>query len=225
MGDRIRMNAISSPRAYMRSLATREDNSAMSGAAAAAIAICKKAGFSLIILESAGTGQSDVSIVENCDVSLYVMTPEYGAASQLEKINMLDYADVICVNKADKAGGLDALADVKKQYRRNHGLWTAKDEDLPVVSSIASQFNDAGINHLFTLLIERIKAPTYPPPTGEGNLEDKHEETTTKDKQKPDAYGSKVSPVGGDLVGAPPSVMPPSRVRYLSEITHEVRQL
>src|SRR5690606_19939063 len=133
LGDRIRMNAISHPRAYMRSMATRNNNMALNKTAAEAINICKAAGFDMIILESAGVGQSDASIVDYCDVSMYVMTPEYGAASQLEKINMLDYADLVCINKFDKPGALDALHDVKKQYRRNHLLWTAADADIPVV--------------------------------------------------------------------------------------------
>src|SRR6185295_16674756 len=113
-----------------------------------------------IILESAGVGQSDASILNFCDVSMYVMTPEYGAASQLEKINMLDYADLICINKFDKAGALDALADVKKQYKRNHQLFTAKDEELPVIGTMASKFNDDGVNHLFELLITKVNAKT-----------------------------------------------------------------
>ena len=133
LGDRIRMNSISSPRAYMRSLATRESDKALSQYVTEALQICKNAGFDLIILESAGVGQSDASILEHCDVSMYVMTPEYGAPSQLEKINMLDYADVICLNKFDKAGALDALHDVRKQYKRNYNLWDAKDEELPIV--------------------------------------------------------------------------------------------
>ena len=99
-----------------------------------ALDICRAAGFDLIILESAGTGQSDASILNFCDVSLYVMTPEYGAASQLEKINMLDYADLIVINKSDKPGASDALIEVRKQYKRNHGLWNAKDADLPVIA-------------------------------------------------------------------------------------------
>ena len=130
LGDRIRMNSISHPRAYMRSLATRDDNTALSSHVQEAIDICKGAGYDLVILESAGVGQSDASILDHCDVSMYVMTPEYGAASQLEKINMLDYADLICINKFDKAGALDALADVRKQYKRNHQLFTAKDDEL-----------------------------------------------------------------------------------------------
>ncbi|HPH24435.1 MAG TPA: cobalamin-dependent protein, partial [Chitinophagaceae bacterium] len=157
LGDRIRMNSISHPRAYMRSLATRDDNTALSAYVQDAIDVCKAAGYDFVILESAGVGQSDASILDYCDVSLYVMTPEYGAASQLEKINMLDYADVICINKFDKAGALDALHDVRKQYKRNHNLFTAKDEDLPIVGSIAAQFNDAGINALFVKLMLKLK--------------------------------------------------------------------
>ena len=110
----------------MRSLATRESEKALSEYVQEAIDICKAADYDFIILESAGVGQSDASILDYVDVSMYVMTPEYGAASQLEKINMLDYADVVCVNKFDKAGALDALHDVRKQYKRNHSLWRQK---------------------------------------------------------------------------------------------------
>jgi methylmalonyl-CoA mutase len=154
LGDRIRMNSISSPRAYMRSLATRESDKALSEYVQEAIDICKAAAYDFIILESAGVGQSDASILDYVDISMYVMTPEYGAASQLEKINMLDYADVVCVNKFDKAGALDALHDVRKQYKRNHTLFTAKDEDLPIVGTIAAQFNDAGELGKFRLDLE-----------------------------------------------------------------------
>ena len=156
LGDRIRMNSISSPRVYMRSLATRESEKSLSGVAKDAIAICKQHQFDLIILESAGVGQSDASIIDYCDVSLYVMTPEYGAASQLEKINMLDYADVVALNKSDKPGAKDALHDIRKQYKRNHGLWEASDDQLPIVATISSQFNDAGVNKLFDLLMQKI---------------------------------------------------------------------
>ena len=157
LGDRIRMNAISSPRAYMRSLATRESDKALSAYVQDAINVCKNAKFDFIILESAGVGQSDAGILDYCDLSMYVMTPEYGAASQLEKINMLDYADIIAINKFDKAGSLDALADVRKQYKRNHLLFSAKDEELPVTGTIASQFNDAGVNELFSMLIKKLE--------------------------------------------------------------------
>ena len=160
LGDRIRMNSIHNPRAYMRSLATREDDKALSKYVKEAIDICRHAGYHLIILESAGVGQSDASILDFVDISMYVMTPEYGAASQLEKINMLDYADIICINKSDKAGSLDALHDVKKQYKRNHQLWTAKDEDLPVIGTIASTFNDPGCNMLYNKIITTINHKT-----------------------------------------------------------------
>lgn len=152
LGDRIRMNSISDPRVYMRSLATRDSDRALSSHIAEGLEVCKQAGFDWIILESAGVGQGDASILPYCDASLYVMTPEYGAASQLEKINMLDYADVIAINKFDKAGALDALRDVRKQYKRSHGLWDARDEDLPVVGTIAAQFNDTGVQELFERL-------------------------------------------------------------------------
>src|SRR6187551_3617748 len=158
LGDRIRMNSISHPRVYMRSLATRDDNTALSGAVQEAIDICKSAAFDFIILESAGVGQSDASILDYCDVSMYVMTPEYGAASQLEKINMLDYADIVCINKFDKADALDALHDVKKQYKRNHTLWTAKDDELPVIGTMASKFNDDGINELFEMILSKLES-------------------------------------------------------------------
>ena len=119
--------------------------------------------YDFIILESAGVGQSDASILDYCDVSMYVMTPEYGAASQLEKINMLDYADVVCINKFDKAGALDALHDVRKQYKRNHNLWTAKDDDLPIIGTIAAKFNDEGINKLFSEVMKAVEKKTNIP--------------------------------------------------------------
>lgn len=200
LGDRIRMNAISHPRAYMRSMATREDNAALSKSAQQAISICKETGFDMIILESAGVGQSDASIVDYCDVSMYVMTPEYGAASQLEKINMLDYADVICINKFDKAGALDALHDVKKQFKRNHQLWTAKDEDLPVVGTIAAQFNDAGINELFERIMQKVEENTGV--TFHGHVDHHPHLKDTINKSQ---------------------IIPPKRTRYLSEIVEAIQ--
>ena len=196
LGDRIRMNSISHPRAYMRSLATRDDNTALSHYVQDAIDICKMAGYDFIILESAGVGQSDASILDYCDVSMYVMTPEYGAASQLEKINMLDYADLVCLNKFDKAGALDALADVKKQYKRNHGLWTAKDDELPIIGTMASKFNDDGMNHLFELLLEKIEAKT------DTIFGEYHFSATAKVSQ---------------------AIIPSNRTRYLSEISENNR--
>ena len=198
LGDRIRMNAISNPRAYMRSLATRESDVALSEYVQEAIDICKAAHFDFIILESAGVGQSDASILEYCDLSLYVMTPEYGAASQLEKINMLDFADVVAINKFDKAGALDALHDVRKQYKRNHQLWTAQDDDLPIVGTTANKFNDEGINKLFQLLLKTIKEKTGVELAG-------YEDAKTSGGLSED------------------SIIPPRRVRYLSEIADNNR--
>ncbi len=195
LGDRIRMNAIAHHRAYMRSLATRDDNTALSAHVQEAINICKMAGFDLIILESAGVGQSDASILDFCDVSLYIMTPEYGAASQLEKINMLDFADLICINKFDKAGALDALHDVRKQYKRNHELWEATDDQLPVVGTIAAQFNDVGINQLFGKIMQTIQAKTGVHFSDDLTNHAATSETTTRAQ-----------------------IIPPKRVRYLAEI-------
>ncbi|HET9431542.1 MAG TPA: methylmalonyl-CoA mutase family protein, partial [Chitinophagaceae bacterium] len=196
LGDRIRMNSISHPRAYMRSLATRDDNTALSSAVQDAIEICRAAGYDLIILESAGVGQSDASILDYCDVSMYVMTPEYGAASQLEKINMLDYADLVCINKFDKAGALDALADVRKQYKRNHGLWSAKDEELPIIGTMASKFNDDGVNHLFESALNKIESKTG------CNFGSYHFAETAQISQ---------------------AIIPSNRTRYLSEISENNR--
>ena len=195
LGDRIRMNAIAGPRSYMRSLATRDSDKALSAHVQEAIDICKTAGYDLVVVESAGVGQSDASILDHADISVYIMTPEYGAASQLEKINMLDYADIVVLNKFDKAGAQDALHDIRKQYKRNHGLWVAKDGDLPVVGTIASQFNDAGVNELFERLMTVVEKKTgvrY----GELVLHAHTTDTTTQSR-----------------------ILPPSRVRYLSDIT------
>ena len=200
LGDRIRMNAISSPRAYMRSLATRDSDKALSAHVQEAIDICRTAGYDLVVLESAGVGQSDASILDHADISVYVMTPEYGAASQLEKINMLDYADLVVLNKFDKAGALDALHDIRKQYKRNHGLWTAKDGELPVVGTIAAQFNDAGVNELFEKLITAI------------------------DKKTGVRYGTLTLHAHTKDTSTQSQIMPPSRVRYLSEITGAIRE-
>ena len=199
LGDRIRMNSIHNGRAYMRSLATRESDKALSGHVTEALDICRKTGFDLILLESAGVGQSDASILDFCNVSMYVMTPEYGAPSQLEKINMLDYADVICINKFDKSGSLDALHDVRKQYKRSHGLWTAKDEELPIVGTIAAQFNDPGVNELFEKLMLTVFNKTtiqFGVLTNHGHLTD----TVTKSQ-----------------------IIPSKRVRYLSEVAENNR--
>jgi methylmalonyl-CoA mutase len=200
LGDRIRMNAVSSPRAYMRSLATRDSDRTLSAHVQEAIDVCKAAAYDLVIVESAGVGQNDASILDHTNISVYVMTPEYGAASQLEKINMLDYADLVVLNKFDKAGALDALHDIRKQYKRNHGLWTAKDGELPIVGTIAAQFNDAGVNELFEKLIgllEKKLGVRYGDLVAHEHLQD----TTTQSL-----------------------ILPPSRVRYLSEIAGAIRE-
>lgn len=197
LGDRIRMNAINNPRVYMRSLATRQSNLALSAYVKEAVMILKAAGFDLIVLETSGIGQSDTEILDHSNVSLYVMTPEYGAATQLEKIDMLDFADVIALNKFDKRGALDALRDVKKQYQRNHQLWNQSPEEMPVFGTIASQFNDPGTNQLYKFLIDKVADKTGAPLRS--NF------TITREMSE------KVF------------VIPPHRTRYLSEIADQIR--
>jgi isobutyryl-CoA mutase len=160
LGDRIRMNAINNSRVYMRSLATRQSNLALSKYVNEAIEVLKAAKYDIIILETSGIGQSDTEIIEHSDVSLYVMTPEFGAATQLEKIDMLDFADLVVLNKFDKRGALDAIRDVKKQYQRNHNLWDADVETMPIFGTIASQFNDPGMNTLYKSIMDKIVEKT-----------------------------------------------------------------
>jgi methylmalonyl-CoA mutase len=197
LGDRIRMNAINNPRVYMRSLATRQSNLALSKYVAEAIEVLKAAKYDLIILETSGIGQSDTEILEHSDVSLYVMTPEFGAATQLEKIDMLDFADLVAINKFDKRGALDALRDVKKQYQRNHNLWDAKPDDLPVYGTIASQFNDPGMNSLYKAIMDTL--------VEKANAELKSTFEISKEMSE------KIF------------VIPPARTRYLSEISENNR--
>jgi len=156
LGDRIRMNSLPHPRAYMRSLATRQSNLALSPHVSHAVNIVKAAGFDLVLLETSGIGQSDTEIVDYSDHALYVMTPEYGAATQLEKIDMLDFADMVAINKADKVGAEDALRDVRKQYKRNHLAFDAGDEDLPIYLTVASDFNDPGTNRFYRGLVSKL---------------------------------------------------------------------
>ncbi|WP_338733137.1 methylmalonyl-CoA mutase family protein [Mangrovimonas cancribranchiae] len=197
LGDRIRMNAINSPRVYMRSLATRQSNLALSKYVNEAVEVLKAAEYDIIILETSGIGQSDTEILEHSDVSLYVMTPEFGAATQLEKIDMLDFADLVAINKFDKRGAQDALRDVKKQYMRNHQLWDVKQEDLPVFGTIASQFNDPGMNTLYKAIMDKIVDKT------EADLQSTFE----------------ISKEMSEKI----FVIPPSRTRYLSEISENNR--
>lgn len=198
LGDRIRMNAIKNDRVYMRSLATRQSNLALSKHVKEAINILKAANYDLIILETSGIGQSDTEIIEHSDVSLYVMTPEYGAATQLEKIDMLDFADIIALNKFDKRGALDALRDVKKQYQRNHQLWDKNPDSMPVFGSIASQFNDPGTNALYRALMDKIVERT-----GATDLQ--------SDFESSEEMSEKIY------------IIPPNRTRYLSEISESNR--
>ncbi len=197
LGDRIRMNAINTPRVYMRSLATRQANLALSKHIAEALCIVKNAGFDLVILETSGIGQSDTEIVDYCDVSMYVMTPEYGAATQLEKIDMLDYADLVALNKSDKRGAQDALRDVRKQFARNRMLFATDPEKLPVFATMASQFNDHGVNLLYAELIQTLNAKTTA------------------------AFDSRF--VMATDMDQPAGIIPPRRVRYLGEIADSVR--
>ncbi|RZN79227.1 MAG: methylmalonyl-CoA mutase [Winogradskyella sp.] len=197
LGDRIRMNAINSPRVYMRSLATRQSNLALSKYVSEAIEVLKAAEYDLIILETSGIGQSDTEIMEHSDVALYVMTPEFGAATQLEKIDMLDFADLVAINKFDKRGALDALRDVKKQYMRNNNLWDVHQDDLPVFGTIASQFNDPGMNTLYKSIMDKLVEKT------ESELKSTFE----------------ISKEMSEKI----FVIPPNRTRYLSEIAESNR--
>ncbi|WP_405369000.1 methylmalonyl-CoA mutase family protein [Nonlabens sp. Asnod2-A12] len=197
LGDRIRMNAINNDRVYMRSLATRQSNLALSKHVQEAVDVLKAAKYDLIILETSGIGQSDTEILEHSDVSLYVMTPEFGAATQLEKIDMLDFANVVAINKFDKRGSLDALRDVKKQFQRNHNLWETDPATLPVHGTIASQFNDPGMNALYEALMAEVTEKTGV------DLSSKNELNK--------AQSEKIF------------VIPPSRTRYLSEIAESNR--
>ncbi len=199
LGDRIRMNSVYHPRVYMRSMATRASDRTISDSVRGAIELCKAAGFDLIIVETSGIGQSDSEIVDLVDVSGYVMTSEYGAATQLEKINMLDLADFIVLNKFEKKGSLDALRDIRKQYKRNRGLWHTGDKELPVYPTIAAQFNDEGVNRLFKAMIDRVR-------------EDYGVKWETRIYTDPEPID--------DLQHQ--AILPPKRVRYLSEITESV---
>jgi len=198
LGDRIRMNSINNPRVYMRSLATRQSNLALSKYVNEAIEVLKAAKYDIIILETSGIGQSDTEIMDHSDVSLYVMTPEFGAATQLEKIDMLDFADLVALNKFDKRGALDAIRDVKKQYQRNHNLWDENVDSMPIFGTIASQFNDPGMNTLYKSIMDKIVEKTG------ADLKSTFEITREMSEKI--------------------FVIPPHRTRYLSEIAENNRK-
>lgn len=199
LGDRIRMNANNTPRVYMRSLATRKSGSELSAAVKDAIRVAHAAQFDLIIVETSGIGQGDAQVTEVCDVSMYVMTSEFGAPSQLEKIDMLDFADLIAINKFERKGSEDALREVRKQYRRNHEMFDVPDEKMPVYGTIASQFNDPGTNVLFAALMRKIVEKT-----GVAWKVDHLDPTPVKIHKT--------------------SLIPVERIHYLQEIANTVRQ-
>ncbi|WP_213196848.1 methylmalonyl-CoA mutase family protein [Cloacibacterium caeni] len=191
LGDRIRMNSINDSRVYMRSMATRENNVSVSPYIHSALDVLKISNPDIIILETSGIGQSGSEITEIADVSMYVMTPEYGASTQLEKIDMLDYADLIALNKSDKRGALDAIQAVRKQFQRNHHLWETPLEEMPVFSTKASQFNDWGTTALYNALVEKVNAKFT-----SLDLKSYEEQNVSEES----------------------TIIPPKRVRYLSEI-------
>ncbi len=200
LGDRIRMNSLDPERVYMRSLATRASNRATSRSVKGAIEMYKTAGFDLVIVETSGIGQSDTEIVDISDIPLYVMTSEYGAATQLEKINMLDLAELVVLNKFEKKGSLDALRDVRKQIKRNRGEWDTDAEKMPVYPTIAAQFNDEGVNRLFKALVDLVNSHY-----------DLSWETNIYTNPEP----------AEDIQGQ--AIIPGRRQRYLSEISDTVR--
>ena len=198
LGDRIRMNAVHSSRVYMRSLATRQSHLSVSRHVADVVNILKIAGFDLIILETPGIGQSDTEITRHSNLSVYVMTPEYGAPTQLEKIDMLDFADIVALNKFDKQGAMDALRDVRKQFQRNQDRWDEDPENMPVYGTIASRFNDPGVNlfydRLMNLLTRKTGVEGFP------GIE------------------------AGEIPLDKTAIIPSGRVRYLSEVSETVRK-
>ncbi len=200
LGDRIRMNSIHHPNIFMRSMATRQAHLSLSKHISEVTCILKHAGFDLILLETSGIGQSDTEITNHSNLSVYVMTPEYGAGSQLEKIDMLDFADVVVINKTDRKGSSDAIRDVRKQYMRNHQLWNKKPEELPVYGTHASQFNDPGLNTFYTAVIEALNAKL-------------------KTKSKFNNPGANLPVLPADQI----QIIPNNRTGYLSEIADAVK--
>ena len=199
LGDRIRMNAINGASIYMRSLATRSGGSEIAACLPDVIAACKCAGFDLVIVETSGIGQGDAAIVPLVDASLYVMTPEYGAASQLEKIDMLDFADFVAINKFDRRGAEDALRDVSKQYQRNRKAFSAAPDQMPVFGTMAARFNDDGVTALYQAIVALLKDKGLQLEPG------------------------RLSPVSVRASSRVSSIVPPARARYLAEIAETVR--
>ncbi|MDM5201419.1 methylmalonyl-CoA mutase family protein [Fictibacillus enclensis] len=197
LGDRIRMNSIYNPRVYMRSLATRGSRSELSGAIREALSIVKAAGYDLVIVETSGIGQGDAGIVDISDVSMYVMTSEFGAPSQLEKIDMIDYADLIAINKYERKGSEDALRDVRKQYQRSRQWFEKELDDLPVYGTIASQFNDQGTNTLFRALIETLNEKC--------------------------SLGWQLKPLAEEIVAKRNVIIPGERSQYLNDLVYTIR--
>jgi isobutyryl-CoA mutase len=199
LGDRIRMNAIDSDKIFMRSLATRDTGNELSAALPEVLACCKLSGFDLIVVETSGIGQGESGIVPLADSSLYVMTPEFGAASQLEKIDMLDFADFVAINKFDRKGAEDALRDVRKQYQRNRGQFQQAPDAMPVFGTMASRFNDDGVTALYQAMLPRLQEHGLKIKAG------KLPRATVKASSRGRA------------------VVPADRVRYLAEISETVR--
>jgi methylmalonyl-CoA mutase len=199
LGDRIRMNAIEHPNIYMRSLATRDTGSEVSAALPEVIAVCKLAGFDFVIVETSGIGQGNAAIVPLVDASLYVMTPEFGAASQLEKIDMLDFADFVAINKFDRKGADDALRDVRKQYQRNREAFMTPTEEMPVFGTMAARFNDDGVTALYQAMLPKLQ---------EFGLKLK---------------AGKLPVVAVRCSSNQHAIVPPQRTRYLAEVAEGVR--
>jgi len=200
LGDRIRMNAIESDKIFMRSLATRDTGTEISAALPEVLACCKISGFDLIVVETSGIGQGESGIVPLVDLSAYVMTPEFGAASQLEKIDMLDFADFVAINKFDRKGSEDALRDVRKQYQRNHEWFSRSPETMPVYGTMASRFNDDGVTALYQAMLPRLQEKGLK--LGAGVLPQANVKASSRGR----------------------AIVPPERVRYLAEIAEMLRE-
>ena len=200
LGDRIRMNAIDSDQVFMRSLATRDTGTELSAALPEVLAVCKVSGFDLIVVETSGIGQGESAIVPLVDTSVYVMTPEFGAASQLEKIDMLDFADFVAINKFDRKGSADALRDVRKQYQRNRQLFTQATESMPIYGTMASRFNDDGVTALYQAIMPRLQEKGLKLQAGQ------------------------LPPVVVKASTRGRAIVPPERVRYLAEISAGLRE-